>query len=238
MDERKGLHDGHRERIIERFIKNPDGFADHELLEILLFQYIPRKNTNDIAHRLLLTFGGLDNILSADVGSLITVEGIGKKTAVGLKLLGEIVKRIKNLEDWESVDFTSPYLSRRPIINLFKGLKTEKTVIILLDKHDRPLFNLISDSDSAHEVSINKVALANAIALNKPKTAILAHNHPSGNPKPSAVDDMATVAVYRLCALLGVELIDHVIVAKDKAYSYRFENKFDKLLETYKNTNF
>ena len=74
MNDGKNLHDGHRARLIERFNKNPDGFQDHELLELLLFNFVPRKNTNDIAHRLLRTFGSIGKILSGAACALVDME--------------------------------------------------------------------------------------------------------------------------------------------------------------------
>ena len=66
MSNKENLHAGHRERMIEKFLNNPQSFSDHELLEVLLFYAIPRRNTNDIAHRLLRTFGSIEKVFSAD----------------------------------------------------------------------------------------------------------------------------------------------------------------------------
>ena len=76
------VNKGHRQRMRERMMKEGlDGFADHEILELLLFQYIPRKDTNKIAHNLLDKFGGLVNVLNAAPEQLMLVDGVSEVTA-------------------------------------------------------------------------------------------------------------------------------------------------------------
>ena len=84
----KPLHSGHRDRMRTRFrIANSiDGFEEHEVLEMLLYNIIPRVNTNETAHRLLSRFGNIRSVLSADVTELCKVEGVGVKCAEQLAL--------------------------------------------------------------------------------------------------------------------------------------------------------
>ena len=78
------MHEGHRERLISKLIANTDSLSSHEVLEILLFYSIPRKNTNGLAHKLLDTFGDLSGVFSANYDALIAVEGIGP-AAIGMR---------------------------------------------------------------------------------------------------------------------------------------------------------
>ena len=90
-----GLHNNHRERMRERFRRNgTDGFQEHELLEMLLYFVIPRRNTNDIAHELLDRFGSISGVLSADERSLAKVSGIGETVSGKIRFLGEFYDRI------------------------------------------------------------------------------------------------------------------------------------------------
>ena len=82
------MHEGHRQRMYDK-LKNDDGLFDHELLEILLFNALPRKNTNPIAHELLDTFGSLAGVLAADTEKLKAVNGVGENVALYLKCIGE-----------------------------------------------------------------------------------------------------------------------------------------------------
>ena len=89
-----GLHDGHRARKKEQFRRHGlDGFADHEVLELLLYYAIPRRDTNETAHRLLQKFGSLQNVFSAEAEELARVEGVGESAALFLTLLPAVQKR-------------------------------------------------------------------------------------------------------------------------------------------------
>jgi DNA repair protein RadC len=89
-----GLHDGHRERLKARFrTEGADRLQDHELLELLLFYAIPRSDTNELAHKLLLRFGSLQGVLEAEIPALCTVEGVGENTATLLKSVSALYQR-------------------------------------------------------------------------------------------------------------------------------------------------
>ena len=89
-----GIHDGHRARKKAQFRQHGlDGFADHEVLELLLYYAIPRKDTNEIAHRLLQKFGSLQNVFAAPAEELAKVDGVGESAALFLTLLPQVQKR-------------------------------------------------------------------------------------------------------------------------------------------------
>ena len=90
------VHDGHRRRMTERLFNNADSMSDHELLEILLYSTIKRKNTNDLAHKLLRSFGSLENLFNADAKSIMVVSGIGEASVRELKTVGQIIKAISS----------------------------------------------------------------------------------------------------------------------------------------------
>lgn len=90
------IHDGHRERLRERYLKEGlDSFDEHSVLELLLCYSIPREDTNPIAHRLINAFGSLDAVLRADAKELIKVEGVGEKSALLISLTGDITRTVK-----------------------------------------------------------------------------------------------------------------------------------------------
>ncbi len=229
MNEGKGLHEGHRARITDKLLKSPDSMQEHELLEILLFQYIPRRNTNDIAHRLLRTFGCIKNVLNANEKLLMTVDGVGKKVAAGLVLTGKLLDSVHECKSHKFNEVISYETARQDFINYYRGLRIEKTVILLLDKRNAPLCQIEFEINSISKSFIDKTELASAIALNKPTFAIMAHNHPSGIAYPSQDDDTATLLVFELCGVLGVKLNDHIIVAGGTTYSYYHDGRLDEL---------
>ena len=128
-----GLHDGHRQRKRQQFLSHgPESMADHELLELALFYAIPRRDTNETAHRLLDQFGSLDRVLSAPEQELEKVEGVGQGAAVLLRLMGSIGDRARRPGREEkivaSVDQAGAYFLR-----LLDGQRTERLYQLCVD---------------------------------------------------------------------------------------------------------
>ena len=135
-----GIHDGHREKMRQRFLKGGlDSFADHEALELLLYYAIPRRDTNPIAHALMERYGSLSAVLTAPVEDLQKVEGIGESAAILLKLAPQLYRKAK-LSDAEqetvlsSVERVGAYLLER-----FAGEKNEVVYQLCLDRKGRLL---------------------------------------------------------------------------------------------------
>ena len=99
MSTKDNVHSGHRERIIGKFLDNPNAFLDHELLEILLFYALPRKDTNALAHRIIRRFGSLDKVFNSSKDELKSVEGVGDKIANLIILVGQVHKNLQNSKD-------------------------------------------------------------------------------------------------------------------------------------------
>ena len=226
--EKENLHKGHRERLINKFLNNPEVFSQHELLELLLFYSIPRKNTNDIAHRLLRAFGSLDNLFKATASELMAVEGVGTKTATLITLMGKLIesstantKRKLALFNLEKV--------KEMAIERFYNEREEKFVFILLNKKYIEITQMEFCDNSANKVTAEIPELAKALALHKPAYIIIAHNHPSGNLTPSKADDITTKKIKLLCDVHGCVLIDHVIVYKQNLFSYYDTGRLDTI---------
>ena len=93
----KTIHNGHRHRLREKFIKHSDSFSDHELLELLLTYAIPRVDTNKTAHKLIDAFGSLQAVISADPKVLTTVDGVGDSAAYFLSLVGKVSETTRSV---------------------------------------------------------------------------------------------------------------------------------------------
>ena len=232
MDDKKPLHSGHRKRLTERFIKYSGSLSDHELLELILFYAIPRQNTNPIAHNLLLRFNSLQNVFEADILSLTSVEGVGEKTAVFLKTIGESILRVISSNE-KQIKMFSFHTIKPYLLNYFKDCLDEKLVIFFLDNKGTVLSKLEDTSKNRAKVLTDTSYIAKAIASASPNFALLAHNHPSGNPNPTSADDIATGKINILCALHGVSLFDHVIVTKTDAYSYFASGRLDIIRQSF-----
>ena len=230
MNTEENLHKGHRKRMMERFLASPDNVPDHELLEVLLFGVLPRVDTNPIAHRLINAFGNLDFVFRADAKTLTSVEGVGPHVASHLVAMGKIMDRIiKQRQGKEKYNFGSFEKVKSKVIKDFAGLKQESFKIYLLDGAVNLLTTLDYTNERAFSVEIDPSVLANHIAIHKPKQILIAHNHPSGDVFPSKEDDLASQKAHILCALHGVQLIDHVIVSGEKTYSYYRDNRLQEI---------
>lgn len=232
MKTNDNLHEGHRSRMRAKFLENSSVLSDHELLEVLLYSAIPRIDTNEIAHRLLKTFGSLTKVFSATEKELMSVEGIGKTSATSIKIVGSladrlIMERAKN----KTVRMFSFYENKQEIISDFSELYEEKVIIYLLDDKFRKISSITFEDREKFSVKLDIPELAKAVAIHKPKYAIVAHNHPSGSVEPSKDDDFTTQRLCLLCSIHGVNLVDHVIVAGGDAYSYRQEGRLQPLQE-------
>ena len=208
-----GMHDGHRKRVRERFRQaGLDCFADHEVLEFLLFYAIPRQDTNPLAHALMHRFGSLDRVLSASQEELEQVPGMGESAATLLCLTTALSRRIqlRQVSDTilNSVDRCGNYF-----LELLRNEHREMLYQVCLDSKGKLLSNhcLASGGVSLAALSIRQV-VENALLCGA-SGVVLAHNHPSGIALPSAEDQLTTQRVAVALQTMDIRLVDHIIVA-------------------------
>lgn len=216
-----GIHDGHRERKKEQFRRyGLDSFADHEVLEMLLFFAIPRQDTNPLAHRLLERFGTLDDVFSAPPRELKKVEGMGDNAITLIKLLFPICRRVRLSEGNGEIILNSCERSGEYFKKYFYGEKNEVFYEACLDVKGKLLACYRLAEGCVDAVAINPRALVeNALAANASRV-ILAHNHPSGVAMPSTADIRSTDQIRDALEAIGVDLVDHIIVADDDYVSF------------------
>ena len=228
MSTEQNLHAGHRERMIEKFLINPRALSDYELLEILLFYALPRINTNEIAHRLIKTFGSLEKVFTVNKNQLKTVKGIGDRAAEEIMLVGVIAKRLR-AEKAQAVKLHSFSALKEYLEGQFEDKSVEKLLLILLDKNYKLIAQYDYTDNSRYAVSAEIPELTEIFSLHKPKNVLLAHNHPSGNCVASENDDITTAKVAMICSMHAIKFVDHVIVG-DNIYSYRDSGKLERIL--------
>ncbi len=207
------VHEGHRQRIKQKFMSDPDGFAQHELLELLLFYAIPRRDTNEVAHRLMDAFGSFSAVCDAPLESLANVEGIGSNAALLIKMIPHYCRRYLDDKVDDSRKIVTTEDAGSILLSKYIGRINETVILMLMDSKGKLLFcGVVNEGTvNAADIYIRKVVEL-AMRYNASK-AILAHNHPSGVALPSRDDLRSTVAVREALALVGVRLIDHIIVA-------------------------
>ena len=206
-------HDGHRERLRSRFLNSPDSLEEHEILELVLFYSIPRKNTNEIAHNLLNRFGSIKGVLDADINAITEIKDVGKKTALHIKSIAKLLSKYAISEQKSDGLLRSPTALTLFMKNLFVGTQNESSYILLFDNSKRLITcEKIGEGFSMeHNLSLRKAVLS-AITSNA-TSAILVHNHPNGKAIPSRDDLYATNKAKMTLDALGITLMEHFIVA-------------------------
>ena len=213
-------HAGHRQRMKERFLRSGlGGFADHEVLELLLFYAIPRQNTNLLAHRLLERFGSLHGVMDASVEELVQVEGMGKGAATLISLLSHTCRRLDKSRAGEVASMKNRGDSRRYCVQLLRGRKEEHFYVVCLNAQMQVLGNALISQGTVDEVQAYPRQVAAAVMRFNARFAVLCHNHPGGNVLPSQQDMKVTRSLGELCSQLSVTLLDHVIVTEDDSFS-------------------
>lgn len=211
------MHEGHRNRLKDRFLKEGlDGFEPHNVLELLLFYSIPQKDTNEIAHMLINKFGSVSDVFDADVQALMSVPGIKSHSAVLLKLIPEIARYYYEAADEKHDQYDNVDKIGKMLVNKYVGITTETVFLLLFDNK----YKLI-DCIKAHEGSVNSVQitprkLIEHAIFKRASMAVLAHNHPGGVPIPSSEDINTTCVLKSAFDLVGITLLEHILVAQNK----------------------
>ena len=210
------IHDGHRQRLKERFLQEGlDHFDELYVLELLLFYCIPRKDTNPIAHSLLERFGSLTAVFGASLEELQSVPGITRNAATFLSLIPQVsryygVKRAQTGQILRTIEQCGRYL-----VPYFYGRENETVFLLCLDAKCKVLCCKLVGEGSVNSASI-PVRRVVELALNaNATTVILAHNHPSGLALPSGDDIETTLRVARAMEAVEITLADHIVVADD-----------------------
>ncbi|MBQ9543372.1 JAB domain-containing protein [Ruminococcus sp.] len=220
------LHSGHRERMRTRFRTHNDleGFAEHEVLEMLLFNILPRVNTNEIAHRLLKKFGNIRTVLTASVTDLCQVQGVGIKCAEQLTFLGQVFRRAERESfltvQADDIENLSAYLR-----NFFYADQVERLCAFSVNDAGKVSGCSVLSVGISDKVNFDIDELKRFLLYNDSKSLVLSHNHPFGKSEPSPEDIALTRQLYML--LDGkAHLIDHVIVGADGVSSMRMMGYF------------
>ncbi|MFQ5507781.1 MAG: DNA repair protein RadC [Leptospirillia bacterium] len=219
------LHHGHRDRMRERAERTGlDGFADHEVLELLLFQVLPRVNTNPIAHRLLKRFGSLSAVLEADPADLAGIDGMGAKGGAFLALLPHLSRRyLKDRTERDDPLLNHPDTVANYVVPLMAGRKEEAVFLLCLDARCRVRFPALLATGTVAEAHVHPRHAVEAALRHQAASAILVHNHPSGDPTPSTADQHLTEHLFKALDTVEVPLLDHVIVGSDAVFSFQKE---------------
>lgn len=210
----KFIHEGHRQRLKDRFLAyGIDSFTDIQALELLLFYSIPRRDTNPIAHKLLDHFGGLYQVMEAPVEELEKVAGISKNSAALIQLVRELgrkyqVDRAQQVSILSTTDEIGKYL-----LPFFYGRKLETVFLLCMDAKCKVITCKEIGEGGINESFISPRKVAEVALGVGATTVVLAHNHPSGLAIPSPADIEVTRRIGQTLKAMDIYLVDHIIVA-------------------------
>lgn len=227
-----GVHDGHRQRMRERIRKSGlFSLAPHEILEYLLFAYIPRKDTNVIAHALIDKFGSFSGVLSADEAHLKEVAGMTDSASLFLANLPEVFRAYADGIDHngERIDLSNRGKARAYMGTKLYGFSDERVLVVALDAHDKLIRSEILSKGSGNAVELDIRSLVDFALKTNASSLLLAHNHPSGNVTPSQSDYERTKEALFTLAGVGVALRDHMVFCGSAYYSFEEHDLINKI---------
>ena len=225
MTERKKSHkgEGHRSRLREKFLSSGlDGFHDYEVIELLLTLATPRKDCKEQAKALLKRFNTLQGVIEASAEELQEIKGVGPRNIFGIKFVYAVVERYLK----KKVIKKDPIRSSTELFNyLYHTLRDKKKEIfkvVFLDAQNRiiaidDLFEGTLTASAVYPREIVQAALGHHAA-----GLFLVHNHPSGDGHPSSEDIAVTGRVSEACRMVGVDLLDHIIVGRNREDHFSF----------------
>ena len=217
-------HLGHRARMREKLLSaGPEALLDHELLEMVLFIALPRRDTKPIARALLARFGSFANAIAAPIAELREVEGLGEAGIAALKTVQAAALRLMRAEvldrpvlnNWDRLtDYLSAALSRE---------RVEQFRVLFLDSKNRLIADEVQARGTVNHTPVYPREVVRRCLELQATALILVHNHPSGDPTPSRADVEMTQEIKAAAATLGVVVHDHLVLGKGRYFSFRRE---------------
>ena len=231
-----GVHDGHRGRMYEKVKKG--GLVEHEWLEVLLFNALPRRNTNELAHRLIKRFGSTAKVLSASMEELQEVEGVGVNVAAYLVTLGHVFANYKEEFSVKYVDRYDTKEFMRYVKKKYETLPFEVVDIYLLDGAGRILTSKRFSIESICAVRVIPEELSAFLLSEKASGVVMVHNHPGDSCEPSSADERMTKNCQILCSMHNILFCDHIIYAPNGMYSYYLSGRMVEISKNYSVSKF
>ncbi len=206
-------HAHHRMRMKARYLEEgSDGFSDHEMLEMLLYYAVPRKDTNITAHELINKFGSLKGVFSADQNELMTVNGIKDNASTLIALVTDIKKRAEISEQkckkFNSIVYVNDYLKE------YYSFKCKEEVLMMMfDNSMRLIGTKVIGDGGVGYATANLPEAVHLAYCRKAAYVILAHNHPAGILGVSEADLNFTAMAESKFSAQEMLLIDHIIIS-------------------------
>ena len=215
-------YSGHRDRLRQRFAQGgAEALPDYELLELILFMAIPRRDVKPVAKALVARFKNLSGVLNASIDELQTVKGISETTAITLKAVQASAFRLMKQE-----------IMNRPLLNSWQRLldyvaatmaheKIEQFRILFMNKRNELIADEVQQTGTVdHTPAYPREIIKRALELDV-TALVLVHNHPSGDPKPSEADIDLTYAIKAAAEPFNILVHDHLVVSRNGTASFK-----------------
>ncbi len=219
--EEKPLYINHRKRLRERYARaGIEGLAEYEILELLLTYSIPRKDVKPVAKELLKTFGSLRDVLDAELPKLEKVKGMGKSSAIHIKLVKDLCSKYLEQNMIASNVISNP----EAVFNFARaklcGMPYELFMTVFVNAKNEVIGYKIIQEGTIDNVAVHPRKIIKSALDNNASGIILIHNHPSGHPQPSEADKQITKEITKISSTMDLRLLDHLIVGKNGYFSF------------------
>ena len=216
------IHDGHRERLRRRFVREGiASFSDHNILELLLFFSKPMGDTNPTAHRLIERFGSLSGVMDAPVEELCKVNGIGESSAVLIKFMRELSKIYAEDAVKDGTIFCSTTDFIKYTLRFYADKSKNRVSIVFVDGKRKVIGHHIIEGKSIVEANRDKRELLECIMKYNTINVVIAYNNHSDEAVPSSEEVKAMKEIYALLKSIGMIVIDYIMFSRYESMSIR-----------------
>ena len=215
-------HAGHRERLRERFLKGgAEAMPDYEMLELVLFAAVPRRDTKPLAKALLARFGSFAEVIAAKRERLMEVEGVGEAVVNQLKIVEAAAQRLARgkvlgrpaLSSWAALlDYCMAAMARS---------QTEEFRVLFLDRKNVLVADEVQSKGTVDHTPVYPREIVRRALEHGASAIILVHNHPSGDPTPSRADIDLTREIAAAAKALKIAVHDHLVIGRGGHASFK-----------------
>lgn len=222
MHEEEPHYLGHRQRLKQRLVNSgPESMADYELIELLLFTAIPRKDVKPLAKKLLAVFGNIANLINSGKERLLAIEGVNENVYLAFLLSRELINRtlrekILNHNIISSWDALLEYLR-----STIGSLKIEQFRVLFLNKKNVLIADETMAIGTIDRAAVYPREIIKRALFHEAGALILVHNHPSGTCKPSKGDIDITDKIVQACSSINIPVYDHLIITAGEHFSFK-----------------
>ena len=223
------IHQGHRKRLREKFLKSGlSGFHDYEIVELLLSLGTPRKDCKTAAKEAIKRFQTLRGVLEASAEELQQIDGIGAHSAFGIKLVQEVAREFLRAKMLEKPFYTSSQVVFDYLYHSMRGLKKEVFKVIYLTSQNQIIDTVDLSEGTVNSSSVSPREVIEGAVKNNAAALIFVHNHPSGATEPSVNDKSLTRELVYAGRIIRIRVLDHIIIGDNKYFSFAGEGLIEE----------